>query len=153
MAPCIFCDLSDHPIVAENALAVSILDNYPVSTGHTLIIPRRHFDDVFDITPDEWLACMQLLLESRRNLSEADESITGFNMGVNAGASAGQTVPHCHIHLIPRRDGDVANPEGGVRGVIPDKQHYRKPAPLPELSAFTPAPALSPFAPRPADAE
>lgn len=143
---CIFCHLENHHVVEENELATAILDGFPVTEGHVLIVPRRHFSDLFEITPDEWLAVMQLMLRVRTHISIADPEVSGFNIGVNAGASAGQTIGHCHIHLIPRRDGDVDDPTGGVRGVIPQKQNYRT---APVASEYVPEPApAAHFVPR-----
>ncbi len=123
-AECPFCDLSSDRIISENELAVAIRDGHPVTDGHTLIIPRRHVKDYFDLYQPERNAIEQLAHECRENLKASDKSIDGFNVGANAGASAGQTVKHVHLHLMPRRTGDTDNPRGGVRGVIPDKQSY-----------------------------
>jgi ATP adenylyltransferase len=122
---CPFCDLSNDRIISENELAVAIRDDYPVTEGHTLIIPRRHVSDYFDLYQPERNAIEQLALECRESLKASDKSIDGFNVGANSGASAGQTVDHVHLHLIPRSIGDMDNPRGGVRGVIPDKQDYQ----------------------------
>jgi diadenosine tetraphosphate (Ap4A) HIT family hydrolase len=124
---CIFCNLGDSErVVLENDLALAVLDAFPVTEVHALVIPRRHFADFFEMTVEERKACWELLGRMREKLHTQDASITGFNVGVNIGASAGQTVWHCHVHLIPRRDGDMDNPEGGVRGVIPQKRTYRE---------------------------
>jgi diadenosine tetraphosphate (Ap4A) HIT family hydrolase/5-methylcytosine-specific restriction endonuclease McrA len=120
---CIFCDLGDR-VVAENELAVAIRDRFPVTTLHTLVISRRHAATYFDLYEPERRA-MSLLLDSvRTDILDKDSAVEGFNIGINAGEVAGQTVPHCHVHLIPRRKGDVAEPRGGVRGVIPGKALY-----------------------------
>ena len=121
---CIFCDIDPSRIIAENELAYAVHDGYPVTEFHTLIIPKRHAATYFDLTDDERDACYQLLNESKASIEITDPLVTGFNMGMNNGESAGQTIFHCHIHLIPRRDGDTENPRGGVRGVIPSKQQY-----------------------------
>jgi len=121
---CVFCCDAPARAIAENELALAFLDAYPVTEGHTLIIPKRHVPDYFDLYQPELNAIQQLLRQRKDELQRDDSTITGFNVGVNAGASAGQTVFHCHIHLIPRRDGDVDVPKGGVRGVIPNKQSY-----------------------------
>ena len=92
--------------------------------GHLLIIPKRHEPDWFELTEGEVSQCNLLLKQMREKLRDEDPTVRGFNMGVNAGAVAGQTVMHCHIHLIPRRAGDMHNPRGGVRGVIPEKRAY-----------------------------
>ena len=91
---------------------------------HTLVIPKRHVADYFDLYQPELNTIQSMLKEQREKISAADPAVTGFNVGVNAGVDAGQTIFHVHIHLIPRRRGDVAAPEGGVRGVIPEKQRY-----------------------------
>jgi diadenosine tetraphosphate (Ap4A) HIT family hydrolase len=103
--------------------AKPIFDKFPVSTGHALIIPNRHTSSYFDLSPEEQSYCMQLLNEVKQMVTE-QFSPDGFNVGINVHEAAGQTVPHVHIHLIPRYHGDVANPLGGVRGVIPDKKEY-----------------------------
>lgn len=121
---CPFCELPAERIAAANALAVAINDGFPVTVGHSLVIPRRHVIDWFGLTPEEVLACNGLLQQLRQEIQTADHSVTGFNIGINAGADAGQTILHCHIHLIPRRKGDVENPRGGVRHVIPGKGDY-----------------------------
>jgi ATP adenylyltransferase len=121
---CPFCDLPRDRIILENELAVAIRDGYPVTEGHTLIIPRRHVSDYFYLHQPERNSIEQLVHECRNNLLSSDKDIDGFNIGTNAGTSAGQTVSHAHIHLIPRRTGDTDNPRGGVRGVISDKQSY-----------------------------
>lgn len=122
--PCVFCTLEPSRIIAENDLAVAIRDIFPVTEYHTLIIPRRHVADYFDLTPEEHEAIRELLTSRRESIQKADNTVTGFNVGVNCGADAGQTIFHVHVHLIPRRKGDVENPKGGVRGVIPAKQGY-----------------------------
>ncbi len=120
---CLFCHIK-RPVIAENRLAYAIQDGYPVVHHHTLIIPKRHFDNYFDLKQAEFNAVHQLLSETKRILQQTDSAISGFNIGVNQGADAGQTVQHCHIHLIPRRNGDVENPRGGVRHIIPGKGYY-----------------------------
>lgn len=121
---CFFCEIDDNRIVAQNARAVAFLDKFPVTPGHTLIVPRRHVSDYFDLHQPELNAIQQLINEQRTALLENDGSISGFNVGINSGQSAGQTIFHCHVHLIPRRNGDTDDPAGGVRGVIPGKQSY-----------------------------
>jgi diadenosine tetraphosphate (Ap4A) HIT family hydrolase len=95
-----------------------------VTEGHTLIIPKRHTADYFDLVPAEVSAVNLLLQDQRKRLLAADSAIEGFNIGVNCGEVAGQTIFHCHVHLIPRREGDVENPRGGVRHVIAGKGYY-----------------------------
>ncbi|OPZ76139.1 MAG: AP-4-A phosphorylase [Alphaproteobacteria bacterium ADurb.Bin438] len=121
---CYFCSLLDKPHFLENELCFAHIDNFPVTFGHTLIIPKRHFADFFEASDDEIKAIHELLKIRRQQLLDEDKSISGFNIGVNIGKSAGQSVFHLHVHLIPRRDGDCKNPKGGVRGVIPEKMSY-----------------------------
>lgn len=116
----------EKPWILENAHAFAVMDKYPVTRGHTLLCPKRSFADLFEASQTEIDAVWQLTAIRKKQLSENDHSITGFNFGVNSGASAGQSVPHCHFHLIPRRQGDMLNPTGGVRGVIPERMDYRK---------------------------
>jgi len=122
-AGCPFCEL-DTSVVAENLLAVGVRDRYPVTPLHTLIVPRRHTADYFDLFASEHRAIAALADEVRRQIQGDDPTAAGFNIGVNSGAVAGQTVFHCHVHIIPRRAGDVPNPRGGVRGVLPNKGDY-----------------------------
>lgn len=121
---CIFCQLDSTRIIDENELCVMIEDAYPVTLQHTLIIPKRHVADYFDLYQPELNAIHSLLHSRRKSLLESDPTIRGFNVGINAGQSAGQTIFHVHVHLIPRRDGDVDDPRGGVRGVIAERQKY-----------------------------
>ena len=124
---CLFCDIQTidrKRIVAENSLAYAIHDGFPVTPGHTLVIPKRHVVDYFGLTQAEVNAVNRILTERKAQLQAADTTIVGFNIGMNCGESAGQTVFHCHIHLIPRRTGDVEKPRGGVRHVIPGKGAY-----------------------------
>jgi diadenosine tetraphosphate (Ap4A) HIT family hydrolase len=120
---CLFCG-SDRPRVAENELAYAIRDDFPVTPLHTLIIPRRHAPTYFDLYEPERRAINLLLDQVRTAILAADKTVEGFNIGMNCGETAGQTVMHCHVHLIPRRKGDVPEPRGGVRGVIPGKASY-----------------------------
>jgi diadenosine tetraphosphate (Ap4A) HIT family hydrolase len=120
---CIFCNLSSERIIAENELCLAIRDGFPVSEGHTLIIPKRHVADYFDLTPNE-IAAMQTMMKEIKCQLDNKLHPDGYNIGINVNAAAGQTVFHVHMHLIPRYIGDVANPKGGVRGVIPGKQKY-----------------------------
>jgi diadenosine tetraphosphate (Ap4A) HIT family hydrolase len=121
---CIFCDISKNKIIKSNELTVVIKDDYPVTKHHCLIIPKRHCSDFFDLYQPEINAISQLINEMKTELKKKDKTIKGFNIGNNSGKVAGQTIFHCHIHLIPRRKGDTDNPRGGVRGVIKDKQSY-----------------------------
>ena len=124
--PCIFCKIRKKELQFENQLAYSSTDSYPVSEFHSLIVPKRHVETYFELTKDEILACNELILKTKEKILKQDSSVQGFNIGTNAGKSAGQSIMHCHIHLIPRREGDVENPQGGVRSVIPKKQHYKR---------------------------
>ena len=124
--PCLFCSSKISGIFCENELAYASYDTYPVSEYHCLIIPKRHVTDYFDLTNDELIACNDLIKKIKEQTLKNDKSIKAFNIGTNAGKIAGQSIMHCHIHLIPRREGDVNNPQGGVRSVIPKKQHYKR---------------------------
>ena len=124
--PCLFCDSKKSGIAHENDLAYASYDSYPVSDHHCLIIPKRHIKDYFDMTNDELIACNDLIQIVKNEVLSKDINVKGFNVGTNAGKIAGQSIMHCHIHLIPRREGDVDNPQGGVRSVIPNKQHYKR---------------------------
>ena len=121
---CLFCEISEERVIAENELAYAIYDGFPVTDMHTLIIPKRHVSSYFDLGRPEVNACNMLLDQMKNEIESKDAEVTGFNIGINAGEDAGQTIFHCHIHLIPRRKGDVDQPRGGVRGVIPEKQEY-----------------------------
>lgn len=121
---CPFCTLPSERIIAENELILAIRDAYPVTPGHTLLIPRRHIEDQTGLWQPEINALHALQVRTINQLREEDATISGFNIGSNVGAAAGQTIFHCHIHLIPRRPGDIENPRGGVRGVIPGRQAY-----------------------------
>ena len=121
---CVFCDIDTARVVAANELAVLVEDGFPVTMGHLLAIPRRHVADYFDLRQSERNAIERLLAEGRSMTLARHPDVGGFNLGINVGADAGQTVFHAHVHLIPRRRGDVDNPRGGVRGVVPGKQHY-----------------------------
>jgi ATP adenylyltransferase len=124
-ATCVFCALrNSERLVLRNELAFALRDTTPVSDLHTLVLPFRHAPTYFDLTPEELAAANDLLRRLGAQISQADPSVEGFNIGANVGLVSGQTIFHCHIHLIPRRRGDVENPLGGVRGVIPDKMRY-----------------------------
>ena len=122
--PCLFCNISNTDFELENELAYASYDTYPVSKYHALIVPKRHVENYFELNNEEILACDALLKELKKKLEYKDNTIEGFNVGSNSGKTAGQSINHCHIHLIPRRSGDVENPQGGVRSVIASKQHY-----------------------------
>lgn len=120
---CPFCPPPNDRVVASNELAVAIRDGYPVSRGHTLVLPKRHVASLADITGDE-AAAIWSLLSGVRTTIDADLSPDGYNVGVNDGRAAGQTVMHLHVHLIPRFRGDRDDPRGGVRWVLPQKADY-----------------------------
>lgn len=122
--PCLFCK-DPRGVSLEHELVYSARDSYAVSPGHTLIIPRRHVASFFDLTSEEISACMELIAEERKRLDK-EFAPDGYNIGVNVGEAAGQSIFHVHIHLIPRYKGDVDNPQGGVRHVIPNKGHYKR---------------------------
>ena len=124
--PCLFCNTKISGIAHENELAYASYDTYPVSTFHCLIIPKRHINDYFDLTNDELVACNNLIKIIKNEIIEKDNTVEAFNIGTNVGKISGQSIMHCHIHVIPRRKGDVENPQGGVRSVIPKKQHYKR---------------------------
>lgn len=123
MLACPFCDPSPERILLQNELCLALYDGYPVSKGHTLIVPRRHVSSVFELS-DEETAEIWRMIEAARQVLLAKEGAEGFNIGVNDGTAAGQTIGHAHVHLIPRRGGDVRDPRGGVRWVIPAKAVY-----------------------------
>lgn len=121
--PCPFCMLPAGRIVMANDLAVAIRDGFPVSRGHTLILPRRHVVSFFAVTETERNAMMALLDATKAGL-DAEFRPDGYNLGINDGQAAGQTVPHLHMHLIPRYAGDTADPRGGIRWIFPEKARY-----------------------------
>jgi len=116
--------MGEERMVARNDLAYAVRDTSPVTPLHTLILSRRHIASYFDLEADEKRAIDDLLQAIRHDILTSDPAVAGFNIGINVGAAAGQTIFHCHVHLIPRRPGDVANPRGGVRAVIPGKADY-----------------------------
>ena len=124
--PCLFCNIEKSGCVHENELAYASYDSYPVTEHHCLIIPKRHIKDYFDLSNKELVACNDLIQIVKDEITKKDPSIKGFNLGTNIGKVSGQSILHCHLHLIPRREGDVDNPQGGVRSVIPNKQHYKR---------------------------
>ncbi|MDQ0253368.1 diadenosine tetraphosphate (Ap4A) HIT family hydrolase [Evansella vedderi] len=121
MHNCAFCE--ELELIVENEYAFAIFDEYPVNKGHLLILPKRHVSDFFETTLEERAAFNALLEEGKRLLEEKYQP-DGYNIGINCGESAGQTIFHVHVHLIPRYKGDMEDPRGGVRGVIPNKQKY-----------------------------
>ena len=124
--PCLFCNSEVSGCAHENDLAYASYDSYPVSEYHCLIIPKRHIKDYFDLSNEELIACNKLIKIVKKEITNKDSSVKGFNLGTNIGKVSGQSILHCHFHLIPRREGDVENPQGGVRSVIPKKQHYKR---------------------------
>ncbi|MFW2438038.1 MAG: HIT family protein [Arenicellales bacterium] len=124
---CFFCRMlindTKKEILAQNDLAVLIRDTKPVSNGHSLIIPRRHVSSFFDTSPEERTALMALLDHTKKDL-DREFSPDDYNLGINDGPLAGQSIPHLHIHLIPRYKGDKDDPRGGVRWIIPEKAKY-----------------------------
>ena len=124
---CIFCKKINCKILKQLKYFFIIRDTaYPVTEHHTLIITNRHVSDFFELSDEENIELNQILKDQKKELKDLDSDISGFNVGVNIGKDAGQSIMHCHIHLIPRRKGDVEDPRGGVRGVIPERQKYRK---------------------------
>lgn len=124
MKDCIFCNMESSRKIDENDLFYVIRDGFPVTSLHTLIIPKRHVETYFGLTEAEVLSMNILINKHKELIEKEDTTVSGFNIGMNCGEDAGQTVFHCHVHLIPRRKGDMDEPKGGVRGVIPDKRTY-----------------------------
>lgn len=124
MKSCIFCNLPKERIIKSYDLFNIIRDLYPVTHLHSLVIPKRHVESYFDLYDDELKELSIVLKELKVDLEETDKKISGFNIGINIGKDAGQTIFHCHIHVIPRRENDTDNPTGGVRGVIAEKKIY-----------------------------
>ena len=122
--PCIFCTIRKSELIFENSHAYASKDSYPVTKFHSLVVPKRCIKNYFDLNDKEILACDDLIKKLQQKITSEDSTVKGFNVGTNSGKVAGQSIFHCHIHVIPRREGDVENPQGGVRSVIPSKQHY-----------------------------
>jgi len=120
---CAFCTLPPKRVIDESTTVIAIRDGYPVSLGHTLLIPKRHTGSFFDL-PEQERRDLLALLDRAKLALDKEFQPQGYNIGINDGAAAGQTVPHLHVHLIPRYDGDLPDPRGGVRWVIPDKAKY-----------------------------
>jgi diadenosine tetraphosphate (Ap4A) HIT family hydrolase len=121
--PCPFCTVPTDRILHGNTHALALRDGFPISPGHTLIVPRRHVGSFFEATAEERAALLALLDDAKQGL-DAEFAPASYNIGINDGPAAGQTVPHLHIHLIPRYEGDCADPRGGVRWIIPGKADY-----------------------------
>ena len=130
MTDCLFCKVQEamyeKEIVFENDFFYATRDSYPVTKLHTLIIPKRHFQSYFDMNIGEINSINSILNNQKNEIKKLDPEVTAFNIGINDGKDAGQSIYHLHVHLIPRRKGDIENPRGGVRGVIPAKQKYIK---------------------------
>ncbi len=124
VSDCVFCEMPVSAYVIGNNYFYGLFDKYPVTEGHLLIIPKRHAETLFELTEDERRALFEIM-EDGKALLEKKFNPAGFNFGINQGLTAGQTIPHLHLHIIPRYVGDMEDPEGGVRGVIPEKQKYR----------------------------
>ena len=124
MNTCIFCNIDEKRIISKYEKFVVIRDLFPVTHLHTLIIPKRCIPSYFDLNENEFIQLQKIIIKEKEELTKLDKSISGFNLGANIGEDSGQTIFHCHIHLIPRRKGDSNNPRGGIRGVIPNKQNY-----------------------------
>ena len=123
---CAFCDLPKERIKIESDLFIVFRDGFPISKGHTLIIPKRHIPSFFDLTSEEFQALQPILKQAKQNID--DEFIPqSYNIGINDGEHAGQTIKHLHIHLIPRYKGDQENPKGGIRWIFPTKADYWSP--------------------------
>ena len=120
--PCPFCNV-EREIILESEMSFAIYDGFPVNEGHALIIPKRHTANYFDLSLEEQKDCIELL-NRVKGIVQAKYNPAGFNVGININEAAGQTVPHVHIHLIPRYEDDVEEPRGGVRGVVPGKKNY-----------------------------
>ena len=120
---CPFCNLPSERVVHSNDIGVVIRDGFPVSSGHTLIIPRRHIESFFNLNIEEKMGLLSLLEMAKAGIDQ-EFGPQSFNIGINDGPAAGQTIPHLHIHLIPRFIGDIPDPRGGVRWIIPDKADY-----------------------------
>ena len=124
---CIFCSKKNCKIIKTTKYFFVIRDiAYPVTKHHTLIITNRHIENYFDLTKNEIVELDEVIKQQKKELLNLDKNISGYNIGTNVGKDAGQSIMHCHIHLIPRRKGDVEDPRGGVRGVIPSKQKYKR---------------------------
>ncbi|MDW5300713.1 MAG: HIT family protein [Sedimentibacter sp.] len=120
---CIFCNIEKDRIITENETAYAVYDGFPVNKGHMLIIPKKHIKDYFETNEQDKDGLWKLVDECKK-IVDKKFNPDGYNIGINCGEAAGQTVMHLHIHLIPRYKGDIENPKGGVRGVIPNKRIY-----------------------------
>ncbi len=123
MNECIFCNIGKNKIIHEDPYWMSVYDDFPVNEGHVLIIPKRHINNVTELNGNEMAYFFSALLFVESFIKEKFKC-DGFNIGINQGEAAGQTIEHLHIHVIPRYEGDIENPKGGIRGVIPEKRIY-----------------------------
>lgn len=123
MSECPFCELDESRLVIGSASAFAIRDRFPLTDGHTLVIPRLHVKSLYDLSVEDQLAVWDLVLRVRQKCKE-ELGVRAFNIGINDGSEAGQTIEHAHIHVIPRRLGDVEDPRGGIRNIIPRKARY-----------------------------
>ena len=124
MEDCLFCDFDNDELIEEGQYCYARRDGYPVSEHHSLVIPKRHVASYFDLDEDEVIDMHRMVVQMKARIESMDKTVSGFNVGVNVGRDAGQSVFHVHMHLMPRRQGDIDNPQGGVRGVIPAKRTY-----------------------------
>ena len=120
---CPFCNLDKDRIIYQDRFWIGIMDRYPVSPGHALLIPKEHFETYFDLPP-QYAATLHVSAGRVKEMLDKEYHPDGWNVGCNCKEAGGQTVHHFHLHIIPRYNGDVENPRGGVRGVIPSKQNY-----------------------------
>lgn len=124
MKDCIFCEKpSEEKLIFDDGTWKAVFDSFPVNEGHTLIIPNEHVETYFNLSPSQ-KESLHFAIEKVKEFLDNKFHPQGYNIGINCGEAAGQTIPHCHIHVIPRYEGDVENPRGGVRGVIPSKMNY-----------------------------
>ena len=123
MHNCPFCTYAPRRVWLESSSTIALWDGYPISEGHTLVVPRRHEESMFDLPGSDFASLWEFVARVRAELSKRFH-VQSFTIGVNDGAPAGQTVPHAHIHVVPRRLGDVTDPRGGIRWVIPQKADY-----------------------------
>ena len=122
MEDCLFCDFDNDELIEEGQYCYARRDGYPVSEHHSLVIPKRHVASYFDLDEDEVIDMHRMVVQMKARIESMDKTVSGFNVGVNVGRDAGQSVFHVPMHLMPRRKGDIDNPQGGVRGVIPAKR-------------------------------
>jgi diadenosine tetraphosphate (Ap4A) HIT family hydrolase len=120
---CPFCSRVQKPEEVSNELVESFADAYPLTTGHSLVVPRRHVASIFDLSEREYQILWATVWQVRQAL-ESEYNPDGFNIGVNDGAASGQTIEHAHVHVIPRYSGDISDPRGGVRWILPERARY-----------------------------